>query len=410
MERLREARGTVGTLLRTAQAAFAAMVTIGTGPHTRADGFGRAPLAWTPAGGAPYRLTAAGDIGRRRLWCTTGYRSESERDAAAERLRGLTVEVLGERLALHEAVVHPSEAVPAERFLRAAERASADAPAATESETREAMTLQARTIELVARLASPTERVALELAEPVSLHWLLDEGRLFQTEVAGGGWGSVEHPGVPAPEPDDPFRLYALIDAFELGEAEILTIRELPEDEWRRTDPVLDAIGWLCGRALRFNNAQLVRPLPWPLDVAGLRAALLPLARRSSRTPERSPSSPRRAGGGRRNPSCWRSSWSTTTTDWFARTTGRRRPKQKRCAFASSAEHTRPASSPRTSSARDRRGAVHDPPARPGHGWRRSLADPQALTDPQRLAYSSRPAMAVQVQSTHRRTALTASN
>ena len=185
------------------------------------------------------------------------------------------MEVLGERLALHEAVVHPSEAVPAERFLRAAERASADAPAATESETREAMTLQARTIELVARLASPTERVALEFAEPVSLHWLLDEGRLFQTEVAGGGWGSVEHPGVPAPEPDDPFRLYALIDAFELGEAEILTIRELPDDEWRRTDPVLNAIGWLCGRALRFNNPQLVRALRWPLDVARLRAALL---------------------------------------------------------------------------------------------------------------------------------------
>jgi AAA ATPase domain len=234
-------------------------------------GLGRAPWSWTPPGGAPFCVTAAGDVGGRRLWCIARYRGESERDAAAERLRGLTVEVLGERLALHEAIVHPEEAVPAERFLRAAERASADAPA--EYEGREAMRLRARTIELVAGLASPRERVALELAEPIALHWLLDEGRLLEAEVAGGGWGSVEHPGVSAP--DDPIRLFALIEAFEHGDTEIVAVRELSDDEWRRSDPVLDAIGRLSRRAVQFNQGQLIRPLPWPLAVPGLRDVLL---------------------------------------------------------------------------------------------------------------------------------------
>lgn len=231
-------------------------------------------------------LLARGRIGGRPLYCAARYESSAIRDEAERSLTGLDVELYGETLHIDEVLAHPGEPVGSERFVAAIQRAAGHQIARTPSFRRfdialdtpmdvaDSMDLKAQTFAVIRALCSPRERIAADLGEPTAWHWLAGENWVTEVAVQGTGGGAVRHTRTPARETNDPFRIYRLVEAFDLPPgASLSLIRHAAGPGWTNNDPVVAAIGHVTDAMHAFNGTQQLRTVR--LDVEELTDALL---------------------------------------------------------------------------------------------------------------------------------------
>jgi hypothetical protein len=248
-----------------------------------------------PQGGEPLSPTYVGDnvllrfsYQERQLSAAVRFPSSEERDAAAERLTAGVADVFGSPVAIRNVLRHPLTIVPPDRFRRAAERAlgkrieplgdqlklKLDEP----YQLAVAQDLRAATFAHVRTRSDEAERLALDLDEPLALHWQGGDEFLVEAEVLGGAEGAIQHSSQLPLDSTDPYRWFRMIDALGLGPDERLSRLHLAFGTGHRIfDPVVFALGRLRARAIHFNASQVRMNV---LFEAGAIEELLFIARR----------------------------------------------------------------------------------------------------------------------------------
>lgn len=228
-------------------------------------------------------LLARGHMGGRPLYCAARYESASDRDETLRKLEALDTELFNERLRLDEVLSSPGIAVASERFVIGLDRAAGERVEQTSGKQlsiEEAMELKAQTLILIRSLCSPRERIAADLNQPASWHWLAGDDWVIQGAVRGAGDGAVHHTRPPVVETNDPYRIYRLIDVLDLPpSASLGRYRHELGTSWKEADPVADIVGYLADAMRDFNGTQQPRTLR--LDADDLRNALLDARRRA---------------------------------------------------------------------------------------------------------------------------------
>jgi len=166
----------------------------------------------------------------RPLSATIRFATSEDRGDAQARLEGLQLRVLGSTFEITELVHHPDDAIAADRFVGAIERAldqrldrtqQLDARADLSYDPDAYMAARVKTFATIASLCSERERSTFGLEQVPSIHWHLYEGRvLTEGEVYGGEPHSVRHTDLPVI--DDRFAFFTLVEAFGLGAEERL--------------------------------------------------------------------------------------------------------------------------------------------------------------------------------------------
>lgn len=237
-------------------------------------------------------LLVRGRIGGRPIYCAARYQSVELREEAVDELRGLTADLLGETLEVGAILPSPGPVVASDRFITALERASGRSIDRSVGLGRlkhhlrepfpleDAMEMKAQTLSLLRQLCSPRERTAADLHEPTAWHWLSENDWVIQGAVRGTGEGSVRHTRMPVVETNDPYRIYRLIDAFDLPpRASLGRYQHAAGAEWKNVDPVMDIVSYVSEAMRDFNGTQ--QPLHLRFEADELRDALLKARRRA---------------------------------------------------------------------------------------------------------------------------------
>ncbi len=210
----------------------------------------------------------------RPIYAAVRFHTETQRDVALDALVGLNVEFLGERFRVTDAASYPTHVVPADRFLRAAERVVGKqlTPTLHRGEIHEtlpepvtlqkAAELRLKTREVLRELSGSTMRSAMELDVPSGLHWSVENDCFLEVEVQGGRDVAISHSHLPAEAwAPGPYRSVHLAEALGLeGDESIRRINVSvpgPTDERIEIDPVLVELGLRRQLASDFNRTQL---------------------------------------------------------------------------------------------------------------------------------------------------------
>lgn len=217
----------------------------------------------------------------RPLYGAFRFDNPAERDRALDAMTGLDIEFLGERLSISTATAHPMIAVPADRFVQAAERIVGKRlrPTLHEGEIRERLDspltyeelveTRVRVHQILRELAGAAMRGAMELDQPISLHWMSRDESYVEVEVRGGRSAAIGHEELPRealqPAPYQPFHLARALGLRADEDISRWTVGSVAREDPRTGyDPVLLEIGRRREVVINFNHAQ--RPLPVTLD------------------------------------------------------------------------------------------------------------------------------------------------
>jgi hypothetical protein len=221
------------------------------------------------------------------------FASADLRDAARDRLDGLSGEILGQRFEVNDLLSHPASPIPSRRFLKAAERLlgkSLGTPIGSSSislnlhqplASDEVLRRKAAALHAIRKLCSDLERIVMQLDKPVGYAYFSDDDDFMEAEIVGGREG-VEQLAVP---PDlswnDPYRMFRVARILNLQPHEHLShLRIHFRDPPTSKDPVIEALARLHLHAARFNTYQRLR-YKVILDADWLERSLTEAARRN---------------------------------------------------------------------------------------------------------------------------------
>ena len=232
----------------------------------------------------PNLLVRAEYVGR-GLGVHACFANSDDRDAAAEKLRDLDIQVLGERFADTDVLPHPVAPVPARRFLLAAERLLGENLRLGPDGIRGQRTLTApitgaerlgvrsQVMQVVRSLSSAHERYAMGLEWPTGFLYFEDDQGFDVAEVLGGREDARPFPAFIPIGNNDPFWAYSIEAVAELQPNErIAVVNHSVSRVPRLNDPVIETLNALAERAKRFNAVQSRRELTF--DEASLQAEL----------------------------------------------------------------------------------------------------------------------------------------
>ncbi len=212
---------------------------------------------------------ARGAYANRPIWLIATYDDPDERDRAASVVRSVDTELIGERLIVNDVFAHPLEVVPDQRFVNAASRLLLPVSTVHIRETGDIRLpleqpidldsyyeLRVETAKLVSRLASKTERFAIELDEPFSLYWDEAQRSRIECTVYGEAEKAVRVPGLARIDAGSRYTFFQLEQELALGE---LASLQNVNRHWGKApivDPLFAELARRRQRAQVFNSAQ----------------------------------------------------------------------------------------------------------------------------------------------------------
>lgn len=214
-------------------------------------------------------LLLRGRYGGRPFYAHLSFEEESQREHAYNELHELTTEVLDQPFDVSDLLRHPSQAVPARRFLLAAHRLlggeltlSFDGTAASRKLTeaqpmKERLETRAAVIRLVREHASIIERYAMDIDKPIGFLFHDDGEFSHIAEVIGG-----REDARPATAParlsfNEPFWAYLIEELDGLTPHERVAIVKFSKGGADRdSDPAVEALADLAKMAAHFNGVQ----------------------------------------------------------------------------------------------------------------------------------------------------------
>jgi hypothetical protein len=226
--------------------------------------------------GQGFFLFFRAEVGGRPTSGAVQYASAEERDAALRRLGELPPQPFGDdEVAVTLLAAHPGETIPAERFRNAAARLGFEirgsgldelqAPTTGDLSAADHELLKAKTFSVVRELCSEREREVLDLSRALSLHWYYEDGFLVEGEVLGASEGAVQHDTLP-PIGQGAFEFFRIERAFGIGEGERLVHTQMRMGQPLTDDPIVEAVGRVRARAVRWNQRQAPRKVPIAIE------------------------------------------------------------------------------------------------------------------------------------------------
>jgi hypothetical protein len=214
-------------------------------------------------------LLLRGHYGGRPFFAHLSFEEDSQREQAYNELHELTTEVLDQPFDVSDLLLHPSQAVPARRFLLAAgrllggelnlsfdgTRASRKLAAAQPMEER--LETRATVIRLVRERASVIERYAMDIDKPIGFLFHDDGDFSHIAEVIGGREDARQATGPARHSFNEPFWAYMIEELDSLTPQErvaIVKFRMGGSD--RDSDPAIEALADLAKMAGNFNAVQ----------------------------------------------------------------------------------------------------------------------------------------------------------
>jgi len=213
-------------------------------------------------------LLVRADYGGRPFYTHACFQDHTERDTAAERLRDLEADVFDQRLTITDVLVHPGSPVPASRFLQAANRLRGAGFNISHNGLRatrrrdpqltiaQSFRIRAEVLKLIRRLASPGERYAMRLEQPVGFLFRQDGKARVVAEVVGGRETAEQADDLLDLNFADPFWSYRIEENADLSEGERVGIVRYGMGSGPRDDPVAEVLTELAAHAVVFNNTQ----------------------------------------------------------------------------------------------------------------------------------------------------------
>jgi len=217
-------------------------------------------------------LLVRGNYAGRGFYAAAAFPSVSDRDAARERLGGLSGEILGQRFEVNDLVSHPVGPLASRRFLIAAERLlgkrfsspssshltsiDLDQPLAAE----EALQRKAAVLRIVRERSSELERIAMRLDKPIGYAYFSDADSFSEAEIVGGRESVEQFLARPDLGWDDPYAMFRVARMLNIQSGEHLShlsIRSGNRGSFR--DPVIEVLGRLHRHAAQFNIYQRQR-------------------------------------------------------------------------------------------------------------------------------------------------------
>ena len=255
-----------------------------------AASLGQAPRSQFVGRGQGEFLIIGACFHERPISATVRFASADDRDNARASIDGLKLAVLGGALEVIDVVDHPTEALPADRFVGAVERglgrqlthtAALKLEMETPYDPDTYMGLRVSAFELIHGRCDETERRIYGLDQPPSIHWYLSEDTdvLIQGEAYGGEPRAIRHDQVPALNANDSLTFFKYAEAFGLAEGERLLRLNHRGGRPFRDDPVVEVIGELRDKARSVTRHQVRVRIA--VDVPTLQARL-----RAARTRE----------------------------------------------------------------------------------------------------------------------------
>jgi hypothetical protein len=214
-------------------------------------------------------LLLRGHYGGRPFYAHLSFEEDSQREQAYNELHELTTEVLDQPFDVSDLLLHPSQAVPARRFLLAAgrllggelnlsfdgTRASRKLAATQSMEGR--LETRAAIIRLVRERADVLERYAMDIDKPIGFLFH-DDGKFSHiAEVIGGREDAKPAAGPARHSFNEPFWAYMIEELDSLTPQERVAIVKFSMGGADRdSDPAIEAFADLAKMAAHFNGVQ----------------------------------------------------------------------------------------------------------------------------------------------------------
>lgn len=214
-------------------------------------------------------LLLRGHYGGRPFYAHLSFQEDSQREQAYNELHELTTEVLDQPFDVSDLLHHPSQAVPARRFLLAAQRVlggelnlsfdgtTASRKLAPAKTMEERLETRAAVIRLVRERASVIERYAMDIDKPIGFLFH-DDGTLSHIAEVIGGREDVRPAGGPARHSfNEPFWAYMIEESGGLAPQERVAIVKFSMGGAERDgDPAIETLADLAKQAAHFNAVQ----------------------------------------------------------------------------------------------------------------------------------------------------------
>jgi hypothetical protein len=216
-------------------------------------------------------LLLRGHYGGRPFYAHLSFEEDSQCEQAYNELHGLTTEVLDQPFDMSDLLRHPSQAVPARRFLLAAGRllggqlntsfdgTTASRKLAAGQPMQERLETRAAIIRLVRERTSVIERYAMDIDKPIGFLFH-DDGKFSHiAEVIGGRENARPATGPARHSFNEPFWAYMIEELDGLTPQERVAIVKFSmgsSDRDRDSDPAVETLADLAKMAAHFNAVQ----------------------------------------------------------------------------------------------------------------------------------------------------------
>jgi hypothetical protein len=214
-------------------------------------------------------LLLRGHYGGRPFYAHLSFEEDSQREQAYNELHKLTTEVLDQPFDVSDLLLHPSQALPARRFLLAARRLlggelnlSFDGTAASRKLTvaqtmEERLETRAAVIRLVRERAGVVERCAMDIDKPIGFLFYEDGEFSHIAEVIGGREDARPAAGPARHSFDEPFWAYMIEELDSLTPQERVAIVKFSMGGADRdSDPAIEVLADLAKQVAHFNTVQ----------------------------------------------------------------------------------------------------------------------------------------------------------
>jgi hypothetical protein len=210
----------------------------------------------------------------RPLYGIFDFSSPGERDEAMRALDGLKAELLGAEMEVTATLAYPTQAVPSDRFLRAAEvvvgkdlRSTSMYNGAIREKLAEPLSLEDRhrlrieTRASIREISDAVERAASRTDLGLEVFWAQQTDHRVEAWAIGGADRATESKALLDLNPSDPWGFFHMEAALDLPPgASIMSVNHSVGPSVDH-DPMLEELGRLSYEALRFNRAQRPRPI-----------------------------------------------------------------------------------------------------------------------------------------------------
>ena len=217
-------------------------------------------------------LLVRGAYANRGFYAAAAFTTMDERDAARNRLQGLSGEILSQRFEVKDLLPHPVSPIPSRRFLRAAERLlgkSLSTPFGSTSPSLklheplppdEALRRKAAALGVIRERGTELERIVLQSDKPVGYAYFSDDDGFMEVEIVGGREGVeqlIERPDLGS---NDPYQMFRIARMLKLRQHEhVSNLYTRFGNPGTPKDPVIEVLVRLYKQAARFNAYQRKR-------------------------------------------------------------------------------------------------------------------------------------------------------